>query len=859
MIKIGTVFAGRYGIIDKIDSGGSADIYKAKDLKLSRLVALKVLKPELSKDKEFVDRFELEGQAAASIDNPNIVSIYDVGNADGTYYIAMELIDGITLKEYIRRKGVLTARETMAITAQVSVGLRAAHAHHIVHRDIKPQNIMLSRAGKVKISDFGIARAFTDHTKTSTDNAMGSVYYMAPEQAKGLLCDERSDMYSLGITMYEMITGRVPFDKETSIAVALAHMNETMVPPSSVNPECPVSLEQIIYRCTQKSRERRYHSCTELLKDLKIAVANPDFNFEKEDQNSVMRTNTQVFSEKDLRNVRKSTPYQDETEMNGRNRLTADTEENETDGPDYDDDRDEDYEGVRRPVERKRRPEETAEEKTLLDRFLLICGIVLAVFAAAMLIYIISSFSGCDRNTGRNDETENEMITLETLAEYDPDTDAIVPSLVGLPVQDAIKALRDAKLDYKISSSVVYSDEYPIGAICKQSYPKDTIVKQGSTIVIVLSAGTDKFTIKDSYVGGKLSDFKADFARFSDIIDVTYERVVSETIPANTIISVSPSSGILKAGDKITVKYSSGPSYVYMPNLIGSSKAQAQSTLLNSGLTLGECYDDYSDTVEKGKVCSQQYEQGTRLRNGTAVSVGISLGAKTVELPDLIGETKKSAEKKLKALGLLVEFVEEYDKDKKEGTVIGMDPVAGSSPNVGDTVTLTVSTKTKTKSDTIGDYTGKHIYDDNVKATLEEAGYIVKIEYEDVDLGADPSANTKKDRIALQTPSAGTKLEAGESVVLRIYRTYIKMPEIRGLTVQKAREILSASDIAVIGKGGIPLSDSAIILTQGTPVSGIAYCGTYVEIEIQNPEPESSSAEPSSEPASEPSGESASP
>ena len=305
MIKVGTLFAERYNILEHIASGGMADIYKAEDIDEERLVAIKVLKPEFSDDREFVRRFQIEGKATSSLVSDNIVRVYDVGNVGAAYYIVMELVDGVTLKQYIRRKGTLSARETMAIAAQVAVGLRTAHSHHVIHRDIKPQNIILSKDGKAKVTDFGIARAITDETRTMNAATMGSVHYIAPEQAKGMVCDERSDIYSLGICMYEMITGRVPFDKETSIAVALAHMNETMVPPSDVNPNCPKALEQIIFRCTQKSRERRYHNCSELLADLKIAVADPNHDFEKQEQSDRMRYNTQVFSDEDVESIRK--------------------------------------------------------------------------------------------------------------------------------------------------------------------------------------------------------------------------------------------------------------------------------------------------------------------------------------------------------------------------------------------------------------------------------------------------------------------------------------------------------------------------------------------------------------------------
>ena len=250
MLKIGMFLGNRYEIISKIGSGGMADVYKAKCHKLNRFVAIKVLKPEFSQDQSFVSKFRMEAQSAACLSHPNIVNIYDVGEENGIYYIVMELIEGITLKKYIERRKKLEIRESIEVAMQVARGLEAAHAEHIIHRDIKPQNIMISKDGKVKVTDFGIARAASSQTISS--NTMGSVHYISPEQARGGYCDERSDIYSLGITLYEMLTGRVPFEGDSTVAVALQHIQGEMVPPRQYEQLIPISLERIIMKCTQK-------------------------------------------------------------------------------------------------------------------------------------------------------------------------------------------------------------------------------------------------------------------------------------------------------------------------------------------------------------------------------------------------------------------------------------------------------------------------------------------------------------------------------------------------------------------------------------------------------------------------------
>ena len=277
MLKDGMFIQNRYEIISRIGSGGMADVYKAKDHKLNRFVAVKVLKKEYREDKGFITKFRVEAQSAAGLAHANIVNIYDVGEEAGIYYIVMELVEGITLKEYIRKKGRLSVREATSIALQISAGLEAAHNNGIIHRDVKPQNIIISTDGKVKVADFGIARVSTSDTINS--NVMGSVHYSSPEQCRGGYSDGKSDIYSLGITMYEMLTGHVPFDGDTAVSVAIQHLQDEFKGPKEEVPEIPVSTNQIVLKCTQKSPDRRYANMTELIRDLRESLVNPDGNF----------------------------------------------------------------------------------------------------------------------------------------------------------------------------------------------------------------------------------------------------------------------------------------------------------------------------------------------------------------------------------------------------------------------------------------------------------------------------------------------------------------------------------------------------------------------------------------------------
>ncbi|MBQ7464096.1 MAG: Stk1 family PASTA domain-containing Ser/Thr kinase, partial [Lachnospiraceae bacterium] len=305
-VREGMMLSGRYEILSKIGTGGMSDVYKAIDHTLNRFVALKVLKNEFAENSSFVTKFRAEAQAAAGLIHPNIVNVYDVGNEEGLYYIVMELVEGITLKHYIEKKLRLSVKESISIAIQVSMGLECAHRANIIHRDVKPQNIMISKEGKVKVTDFGIARAATSDTITS--NVMGSVHYTSPEQARGGYSDEKSDIYSLGVVLFEMLTGRVPFDGDTTVSIAIQHIQDTVPSPRNFVNDIPKSVEQIIFKCCEKSPDRRYSSMTELIADLKQSLLTPDDDFVKLIPSGGFAGGaTQVVTEDDMKTIKSRT------------------------------------------------------------------------------------------------------------------------------------------------------------------------------------------------------------------------------------------------------------------------------------------------------------------------------------------------------------------------------------------------------------------------------------------------------------------------------------------------------------------------------------------------------------------------
>ena len=319
MIQIGTFIENRYEILEKIGTGGMSDVFKAKDHKLNRFVAIKFLKAEFCEDKNFVTNFKVEAQSAAALLHPNVVSVYDVNDTDGIYYIVMEHVDGITLKKYININGKLPVREATSIAIQVAQGMEAAHNAGIIHRDIKPQNVLISREGKIKVTDFGIARTTTANTLSA--DVLGSAQYISPEQARGDTVDARSDIYSFGIMFYEMLTGTLPFDGDSPVAIALRHIQEQVPLISDIAEDVPSSVVKIVEKCTQKRPDRRYQKTSSLLSDLKTSLVNPNDDFvvleaENDDSATVIMTKQDAALlkeegkrlDRDVQNVSQSSP-----------------------------------------------------------------------------------------------------------------------------------------------------------------------------------------------------------------------------------------------------------------------------------------------------------------------------------------------------------------------------------------------------------------------------------------------------------------------------------------------------------------------------------------------------------------------
>lgn len=565
MLKTGMIIAERYEIVSKIGTGGMADVYKAMDHKLNRFVAVKVLKPEFREDATFVKKFRSEAQAAAGLTHPNIVNVFDVGDDEGVYYIVMELIEGITLKEYISKKGKLSVKEATSIAIQVSMGLEAAHNHGIVHRDVKPQNIIISTDGKVKVTDFGIARAASSNTISS--NVMGSVHYSSPEQVRGGYSDEKSDIYSLGITLYEMVTGRVPFDGDTTVAIAIKHLQEEMVPPSVYTENLPYSLEQIILKCTQKSVGRRYEKMEDVIADLKHSLIDPQGNFVT--LSSVdNEAKTVVISDEELGEI-KNTPRASSKKSD------VEDLEDEIYDTDYDSD-DEDYEETPagKKSDRKKKKKGPNSAVTIVA---LLAGAVVLVGA----IFVIGKAAGIIGSDG----AETTPQTEQAADTADEDGMVTVPVLVGKTEEEASALLEEEKLGKQMMGEENSTQEK--GRISSQDIPAGTKVEQYTTLKYYISKGQQEITVPD--VSGQTGvDAQQTLEDLG--LTVTVQKEYSEADDSGWpltepgyVMTVSPEAGTsMTAGGSVTLTVSRGLDYgdtAQIPNVVGMTKNEAITTL----------------------------------------------------------------------------------------------------------------------------------------------------------------------------------------------------------------------------------------------------------------------------------------
>jgi len=571
------VLQGRYEIIEKIGSGGMSNVFRAKDLKLGRMVAIKVLKDEFCTDLNFVEKFKREAQAAASLLGENIVNIYDVVDEGRYHFIVMELVDGITLKEYIRIKGKLDITEGVSIAIQVARALKTAHAQHIVHRDIKPQNILITDDSKVKVADFGIARAVSEQTVNA--NAIGSVHYISPEQARGGRCDARSDIYSLGITMYEMFTGRVPFTGESTVAVALAHLEQAMTPPSVYNNKISPNLERIILKCTKKDPANRYQNITELLDDLENVLLNPDTPYE-------ISGSTKIIKAEDTAMLSRVEPIDD---MSDDEYERDDKEEEEDDDDEYD------------------------EEDEKMDKIMSVAGVVIAVIIVVLLVFFVGRFTGVFGGKG-SDTSQSKLDSTQTK----------MPDVVGLSEKMADKKLSDNNLQMQVKSSE-YSDTVEKGNVISQEPKADEVVSKYSKVSVVISLGSDAFDISKLNLVGKTKESAESLLKENGFSTDTKEEP-SDTVPKGSVISYTPTKP--KNGERVTLTVSSGKKVtkVVVPNITGMSESEAKTLLETNGLMLGNKAEQHSATVAKGIIIGQSTAAGSSVDSGSSVDYAVSNG-----------------------------------------------------------------------------------------------------------------------------------------------------------------------------------------------------------------------------------------
>ena len=665
----GIVLGERYEVLSKIGAGGMADVYKGKDTMLNRYVAIKVLKKEYRENKDFVRKFRSEAQAAAGLLNPNIVNVYDVGEDRGLYYMVMELVEGITLKEYIQKKGKLSTKEAISIAIQMCTGIEAAHKHNIIHRDIKPQNIIISKEGKVKVTDFGIARAVDSNTVSS--NAMGSVHYVSPEQARGGYCDAKSDIYSVGITMYEMITGRVPFDGDSTVSVAMKHLQENITPPSQYAPDMSKALEKIILKCTQKSPERRYESTTLLIQDLKRALVDPSGAFVEIERPKNLGE-TVMFTEEDMGSLKRGHSSYDDDD---------DYEDDDYDEDDYEDDgyEDDEEDGNVRSGKRKGKSDEVNPHMNKMMK-------ILTIVAAAVVILIIALVAGKAAGIFRfggssGIESSSDSANIE------------VPQLVGETQAVANEMCEKKNLVMKVVSQK--QSDKPVGTVLEQSIKAGEKVKKQTVIEVVICSGAEEVEVPD--VSGNTQDEAWKILKDKGFTDYEVQMEYSDEYDNGEVITTTPAAGETTTVDtKIVLVVSKGAEKAEVPNLVGKTVSEAQKALSNKGLTDGGSTEEYSNTVAEGKIISQNVKAGKKVDGGTSVSYVVSKGkkpAETVAVPDLRGYSLADAISALSNRGLSYKEIA-ADSPSPSGTVVDMSPDIGSQVEVGSTITLYVSNGT---------------------------------------------------------------------------------------------------------------------------------------------------------------------
>ncbi|MBR6643190.1 MAG: Stk1 family PASTA domain-containing Ser/Thr kinase [Lachnospiraceae bacterium] len=613
MVKPGMYISDdRYEIIEKIGSGGMADVYKAKCHRLNRYVAVKILKQEYSGDKNFITKFRGEAQSAAGLSHPNIVSVYDVGEDNGLHYIVMELVEGITLKKFIEKKGRLAIKEAVGIAIQIAQGLEAAHNNHIIHRDIKPQNIMISREGKVKVADFGIAKAVS--ANTYTQNAIGSVHYLSPEQARGGYCDEKSDIYSLGVTLYEMLSGTLPFAGDNNVSVALLHIQSEPRPVRELVPAVQYSLDRIVQKCMQKRPENRYLSASELIVDLKRSITNPEGDFVKLPLNGYVPDNpTRTFTENEVEEIRTTAAKSPVTRFDGHQKAKS------------------------RVL--KEEEEELDSINSKWEKVVIIGSIIVALALTFGIVYLAGRFFDIGdlfNNQSTTTPTPSVAATPEPTASPTPAPVGTIkmPNLAGYTFEDAEKLLKLKSDDFIV---ILEKEDYsnkPKGTVIEQYPLADVDVLMDATIKLTISAGQEPLEVPNIIPGMSQEDATQLLISKGFEVEPSYEP--NENLPNGSVIRTEPAVGEkVFEGELITLVVSTGqnPTYISMIDILNKTTEEARIALEEVGLVLGDISRDHSNVYADGRIMRQDVAAGEDVLTGTSINIVVSKGVETVEPP----------------------------------------------------------------------------------------------------------------------------------------------------------------------------------------------------------------------------------
>jgi serine/threonine protein kinase/beta-lactam-binding protein with PASTA domain len=637
---IGKMLDGRYEIIELIGSGGMANVYKAKCHRLNRMVAVKILKSDMAENEEIRRRFRDESRAVAQLSHANIVSVYDVSSSGDTEYIVMELIDGITLKQYMERRGQMDWRESLHFIIQIMRALEHAHSRGIIHRDIKPQNIMVLRDGSVKVADFGIA-CLQNNAQTLTQDALGSVHYISPEQARGEHIDARSDIYSAGVVLYEMLTGRLPFEGDTAVSVAIQHLSSVPLAPSEIREDVPKGLELICMKAMCADINKRYASATAMLEDLESFRKNPDIDMEyireelKEKENTEA---TRYISKKELSEAVRNKKEKEKDE------LAAEKQEKT---------------GIAGTKDEKKR-----------------MAIIIGAFAGALLLIfliftlIFNGFGGGGDSNGHK-----------------------VPDIRGMTVEEAEK-LEGIKGIFTIEVvGTKENSKYKDGEIISQDPSEGTLRKNNLTIQVYVCAKVEK-SYMPTVLNMSESDAKSILNNMSLGLNIQVQDKPSDTVAKGLVVATSPAAGAeIRQGNTVIIYISSGREIkpVTVPNFVGMTEEKANLEAQKLGLVVGASSSEYSDKPA-GTVIRQSISATTEAKTGDNIYFTISLGPNNtmVDVPDVIGKSLNAAKSELEAAGFTV-AVQWQGQEGANEIVIGCTP--DGSAEKGSTITITVTSK----------------------------------------------------------------------------------------------------------------------------------------------------------------------